>query len=349
MRSEMECKYSIIIPIYKVEKYLEKCIESTINQTFNNFEVILVDDGSPDLCPDICDKYQNKDKRIHVIHKENGGLVSARNAGLKRATGKYICYLDGDDWISEDLLEILDQDAVRPYNPDMVIFDAKKVFHDREVLIHSGGSEGYYDKDRLEKEVYPYMMYDCRKSFCHGLIFPTAWNKIYNREFLLKHYCRDERIRMGEDNAFIFECLYFADSVCFINKPLYYYNQLNETSFIHSYDADRFKNNEFLCEYIEKRIKGKSPVLDSQINAFRAYWCMMAVFQEIKCERQIAEAAKHIKNEIENMHTVDCIDIKSLPKTAKLYIFFLQKKQYLLIILLTWIVQKLRRKENGHA
>lgn len=342
----MEYKYSIIIPIYKVEKYLKKCIESVINQSFKNFEVILVDDGSPDLCPSICDEYQKKDQRIRVIHKENGGLVSARNTGLKNAVGKYICYVDGDDWISEDFLKTLEQDAISIYSPDMVIFDAKKVFDDREVIIHSGGSDGYYNKSRLEEEVYPYMMYDCRKSFCHGLIFPTAWNKIYNREFLLEHYCRDERIKMGEDNAFVFECLYFADSVCFVNKSLYYYNQLNETSFIHRYDADRFKNNEFLCEYIENRLKGKNAVLDNQINAFRAYWCMMAVFQEIKCGKHILESARHIKKEIEEMHTVVNINLKSLPRTAKLYIFFLKKKQYFLVILLTWVVQRLRTREK---
>ena len=96
-----------LIKIYKVEKYLNKCIDSILKQTFQDFELILVDDGSPDKCPKICDEYAKKDKRVRVIHKENAGLVAARNTGIKEAKGDYICYVDGDDWISENLLQIV--------------------------------------------------------------------------------------------------------------------------------------------------------------------------------------------------------------------------------------------------
>ena len=96
---------SIVIPVYKVELYLEKCIESIINQTYKNLEIIIVDDGSPDNCPQICDEYSKKDKRIKVIHKENGGLSDARNAGIDIATGKYIAFVDSDDYVSDDYVE----------------------------------------------------------------------------------------------------------------------------------------------------------------------------------------------------------------------------------------------------
>ena len=98
----MSTTFSVIVPIYKVEKYLNKCIDSILKQTFQDFELILVDDGSPDKCPKICDEYAKKDKRVRVIHKENAGLVAARNTGIKEAKGDYICYVDGDDWISEN-------------------------------------------------------------------------------------------------------------------------------------------------------------------------------------------------------------------------------------------------------
>lgn len=90
---------SVVVPIYKIDRYLGVCIESVLNQTYTNLEIILVDDGSPDRCPEICDLYAKKDTRIKVIHKRNGGLVSARKAGILSATGKYIGYVDGDDWI----------------------------------------------------------------------------------------------------------------------------------------------------------------------------------------------------------------------------------------------------------
>ena len=98
---------TIVIPIYKVEKYLDKCIKSVINQTYKNLEIILVDDGSPDNCPKKCDEYEKKDTRIKVIHKENGGLSDARNAGIDIAKGKYITFIDSDDYVSEDYVEYM--------------------------------------------------------------------------------------------------------------------------------------------------------------------------------------------------------------------------------------------------
>ena len=96
--------FSVIVPVYKVEEYLPACIESVLNQTFTDFELILVDDGSPDTCPQICEEYAKKDKRIKVLHKQNGGLASARRAGIKVATGDYVFNLDSDDLIEEDTL-----------------------------------------------------------------------------------------------------------------------------------------------------------------------------------------------------------------------------------------------------
>ena len=97
-------KVSAIVPVYNVEKYIYRCVDSILNQTFSDFELILVDDGSPDNCPQICDEYAKKDSRIKVIHKENGGLSSARNAGLDIASGEWISFIDSDDWIHKDYL-----------------------------------------------------------------------------------------------------------------------------------------------------------------------------------------------------------------------------------------------------
>ena len=96
---------SVVLPIYKVEKYLNRCIESVVNQTYSNLEIILVDDGSPDSCPNMCDEWKKKDSRIVVIHKENGGLGEARNSGISAANGKYICFFDSDDYVSNETIE----------------------------------------------------------------------------------------------------------------------------------------------------------------------------------------------------------------------------------------------------
>ena len=116
----MQPKISVIIPVYKVEKYLDRCVNSVLNQTLKDIEVILIDDGSPDGCPAMCEEYKKKDNRVRVIHKENGGLGYARNSGLEIATGEYIAFVDSDDFIEEDMYESLYSDAIK-YNADVVL------------------------------------------------------------------------------------------------------------------------------------------------------------------------------------------------------------------------------------
>lgn len=330
--------FSVIVPIYNVEKYIRKCIDSILNQTYSDFELILVDDGSPDNCPQICDEYQKQDDRIRVIHKENGGLVSARNIGVNSATGEYICYVDGDDWIEKNLLKTLYDKAISKYKPDMVVFGAKRVYEGNESIILSGLPEKIYHKNDLESLLYPYMMYDNTKPFCSGRIFPVAWNKLYKRELISKHYCLDTRIRMGEDNAFIFECLYYSNSVFFCDDILYCYNQMNTESMVHTYDATRFDNNLYLTDYISDRMADKSAVIDEQINAFKAYWLIMAVFHEIKSGISIRVAKKHIKNGIEKTGIAKKIHFAGLPITAKCFVFLLKARLYVFALLAAKIV-----------
>ena len=127
---------SIIVPVYRTEKYLDRCVESIVNQTYKNLEIILVDDGSPDDCPKMCDEWAKKDKRIKVIHKENGGVSSARNIGIKSAKGKYIGFVDSDDYIEKEMYESLIDVLNKNKNLDYIycdIYDAEKINnHSRE-------------------------------------------------------------------------------------------------------------------------------------------------------------------------------------------------------------------------
>lgn len=340
----MNNMFSVIVPIYKVEKYLKKCVDSILAQTYTDFELILVDDGSPDNCPAICDDYKDKDNRVMVIHKDNGGLVSARNTGLLAAKGEYICYVDGDDWIAKDLLKTVFEKGIESYKPDMVVYGAVRQFENEHINIPNDIEEGIYNKEKLQKDIYPYMMYDNRKSFCNGLIFPVAWNKVYKRELLVKHYCKDERIRMGEDNAFVFECVYEAENIYFCQDILYYYNQLNNGSMTNNYDENRFENNQYLTEYIENRMGGKDEVMDGQINAFKAYWLIMAVFHEMKCGKTISRGRKHIKEKIKKTKVTSGIAIKGLPVTAKGFLILLKMHMYSVALLGAKIISK---KDKG--
>ena len=150
--------FSVIVPIYNIEKYLSRCIDSVLSQTFADFELILVDDGSPDNCPKICDEYAKKDPRIKVVHKENGGLVSARQAGLSIADGDYIFNLDGDDAITPDAL-ISAYQIIKDTKADMVSFSYRIYTNDKlGEVVEDLAEEGLYDKKRLEKEIYPNLL-----------------------------------------------------------------------------------------------------------------------------------------------------------------------------------------------
>lgn len=334
--------FSVIVPIYKVEKYLEKCIQSIVNQDYTDFELILVNDGSPDACPKICRAYAEKDSRIHVVNKENGGLVSARNAGLMVAKGDYILYVDGDDWIVQGTLKTIWNRAITNKNPDMIVFNMTRIFNNREEKDPCYVSEGLYEGDRLRNEIYPYMMYDSRKPFYHGLLFPSCGGKVVNRKILLQHYCKNENIRMGEDNAFIFECMLFSKAVYFLTEHFYIYNQLNEESIRHCYDPMRLDNNKLLTDYITKHLYGINITVDKQINVFKAYWLIMAIFHEVKNRRPVLGAAKHIKEGIRKYRILEDIDISKLPMEAKIYMKLLQMELYMGAIWVASAIELLR-------
>lgn len=224
---------SIIVPIYKVEKYLDECIKSIINQTYSDLEIILVDDGSPDGCPDICDKYANADGRIKVIHKENGGLVSARKAGLNAATAEYVCFVDGDDWIEPDMYSLI-ADEIEKNHADCVItqfyFDYPGKAEKSEYKLN----KPFYSRSEIENEIFPTMLFD--NSYYRFGIFPCCWTKVFKRELLQKHLmATDDRIRIGEDIAFTYPCLMECNSISFIDKALYHY-RLNPDSMTNAYD-----------------------------------------------------------------------------------------------------------------
>lgn len=173
---------SVIIPVYKVEKYLDKCVESVVGQTYSDLEIILVDDGSPDGCPAMCDAWAEKDERIKVIHKPNGGLSSARNAGLVKASGEYVFFLDSDDTISANCIEVL-ADAVRHDNSDICIANVaridengkpiKALLFDSDMLL----SKDDVFEDIAQKGLFAYVI-SCgrlyRRNLFDGISFPEG-------------------------------------------------------------------------------------------------------------------------------------------------------------------------------
>ncbi|MEG1637879.1 MAG: glycosyltransferase, partial [Cellulosilyticaceae bacterium] len=204
----MNPKISIIVPVYKVEQYLHKCIDSILAQTFTNFELILVDDGSPDQCGEICEEYARKDDRIVVIHKENGGLSSARNAGLDRAKGDYIGFVDSDDYIESDMYEILYNSCVKYQceiaNCSSIIYFPHKTVSNGEhqILIHT--------KEEAMKNMLLSKFYD-----------EVVWVKLFKKDVIGD--IRFPEGRIYEDTAFTYKVIDRCEKYCFVGEAKYHY------------------------------------------------------------------------------------------------------------------------------
>lgn len=211
--------FSVIVPIYRVECYLEQCIESVLHQTFPDFELILVDDGSPDRCPQICDEYAAKDPRVKVIHKENGGLVSARIAGAEAAVGSFVACVDGDDWIADNYLQLF-HDAILQYDPD--ILSCGDIETDGEHCVPKDPNYPckLYTKEAIRKELFPFLLENSKGECFSG---PVS-GKVFRRAL----YVRNQKevphgISIGEDAACTKLCLCEADSFYQIGCCCYYY------------------------------------------------------------------------------------------------------------------------------
>lgn len=214
-------KISVVVAVYNIEAYIGKCISSILAQTYRDFELILVDDGSTDGSSELCDIYGQQDSRITVIHKDNGGLVSARKAGLEAAQGEYIGFVDGDDWIEPQMYEHLIALA-EENKADMVLGGSTEDVGGQSINKINRFEPGVYDKERLQKEIYPHML--CVEDFfCMG-IQPYIWNKLMRRDLAYAHIMTiDDRIRVGEDVAAVMPMLLMADKVVISDRCDYHY------------------------------------------------------------------------------------------------------------------------------
>ena len=216
---------SVVVPIYNIERYLKNCIDSILNQDFSDMEVILVDDGSTDGCPGICDQYAKDDKRVKVIHKPNGGLVSARKAGALAATGKYIATVDGDDGVTENFFEEVNN-VIREHKPDIIMFDPVEIRGEQITEKHSFLREGLYDKQQIEKELFPFLIEDKMSRY----IAPSQNYMVILRSiYMLCEMPIDERIKIGEDGVCTKPAICRANSLYVLHKCLSIYN-INQDS-----------------------------------------------------------------------------------------------------------------------
>lgn len=215
---------SVIVPVYNGERYLEQCIDSIIGQAYNNLEIILVDDGSVDSSGAICDKYAAKDSRVVAVHKSNGGLVSARKAGLLQSHGTYIAYVDQDDWIDCGMYMDMYENGIR-HEAQLVITGSVREFPDGRSTEEMPAVEaGIYKGKDIQEKIWP-VLCDTSAFFIYGFSL-TVWRYLYKRELLLENQMQvDDRIFLGEDYACVFPAYLSLQSFAVVQGRYYHYRQ----------------------------------------------------------------------------------------------------------------------------
>ena len=336
-------QFTVIVPIYKVEAYLERCVDSILAQTFPDFEVILVDDGSPDGCPQICDAYEKKDGRVRVIHKPNGGLVSARNAGIFAAKGDYITYVDGDDWAKPNLLQFVHDRIAESKAPvDMIVFAAENVYADHRDTFKNNVPEGWYNRERLEKEIFPYLLSNRKNGFKIGtMIQGHVWNKPCRRELQQEYYVRDERIRMFTDVPMTYEILLNCQNIYICNEPLYLYNQMNTGSILAMGKMNYLtKSFSYLVSYMQSRMRGYGASMDQQLNDYPVHLIIRNAIWEINKKQPFRQAVKNIKNGLRESGMLQYVKLKGLPRNPKIMVLLFKLHLYTPAMLLCAVKAK---------
>lgn len=240
-------KISVIVPIYKAEKFIERCVNSILNQTYRNIELILVDDGSPDLCPRICDQYAANDSRVRVLHKENGGVSSARNAGLDIARGEYIAFVDSDDYLEPCMYEMM-LDKALSYECDVVMCDCMKDGIECSEMYSHNIRAGFYNHEQLEEEYYPHLL------MMEDVEYPATISNyllLWKSTLNVPEMRYEPGIRYSEDLLFGAKLMCRAKSFYYMKGAAYYHYVLNPESASHTYVPDKWNDYKILHERIK--------------------------------------------------------------------------------------------------
>lgn len=263
---------SVIVPLYNAETYLPQSLDSILSQTFTDFELLLIDDGSTDSSPAICERYAAQDDRIRIYHKENGGLVSARQYGFPLAQGEYVTFVDSDDWIVPSMYEKMCT-AAKDNDADMVCCGCTAVTPSKNIERRDFCAPGVYDKEGLKKHVYPQMLY--HGSFFHYGVSPQFWNKLFRRSLLEKHLFQVPlSVKLGEDALVSYSCLLDAETVFFLDECCYYYRS-NGSSITHRMDKKRLSENHTLFDTFDQITP--HACMERQLQFFYAYQCLLTL------------------------------------------------------------------------
>lgn len=334
MENKEENLVSVIIPVYNVEKYLPKCLDTVINQTYKNLEIILVDDGSPDNSGKICDEYAGKDSRIKVIHKENGGVSSARNVGINTTKGNWIAFIDSDDWIEENYVEELLKNTSKDI--DIVQCGYNRVVENKKEQINCDGN----DKIKNQEE---FLTCCLNPQTAYGLC-----NMKIIRSDIVKDVRFNEKIVVCEDALFNIEISKNMNNFKIIKKPLYNY-RINQNSVVKKYDKkypDKYeKALNIIANYLKINYDENDEIKKNYYN-FSAYHLMLIAvnycYNPENNEKNKRRLLKNICNRDVFANALKKCNYNDISLTRKITLWTLKNKFYFL----TGIICKIRQNQN---
>ena len=336
--------FSVIVPIYNIEKYLRRCIDSVLSQSFTDYELILVDDGSPDNCPVICDDYAKRDARIKVIHKENGGLVSARQAGISVAVGEYVFHLDGDDAICVDALESAYR-IINEMHPDIVSFSYRRCENgDPGDVVDDLVDEGLYNKSDIMEKICPKLLSDENMNN----LFYFLWGKAIKRDLATKHQMNVNRaISLGEDLSCSVPCYLDAESVYMSRKVVYLYTIRND-SLTTSFKVSQVTQIADVIVGLRALEMEKPKEFDAQIARYSCFMCFVILasaaegghFSALKELRRLILNSLHME-EIRKAH------FSNITVKTRISVFLMKRKMFRSAFYFLFICKQIKSLRGG--
>lgn len=317
---------SVIVPIYNVEKYLEKCVNSILKQTYVNLEIILVNDGSPDRCPEICEKLKKSDARIKVIHQKNGGLSRARNTGIDSAIGKYLVFVDSDDTIEPELVEKLYR-CVKKYGVKMAVCGRKYVFEDGKTVnkVPCGIEEIFDFKDAI-REMNKFFLFDM-----------SATSKIFTKELFSN--IRFPEGKLSEDYFIMYKLIDLSQKVAYISDPLYNYLQrTNSISRNTKINHDFIEAAKVQMDYLDDKYPDLKQISHTAFASANLTVYDFYIKNKVKCPTEKKEEFRN--NILNNMNYIESNETLSIEKKVQFKLFV---KSFLIYDIIFKLYRRIRR------
>lgn len=352
---ELSVLVSIIVPVYNVEDYLEKCVHSLQEQTYKNIEIILIDDGSPDHCPQICENLASVDSRIKAVHKVNGGLSSARRAGISVALGDYIMFVDGDDWIDNHTIQCCVEVAMKN-QADCVLFSYVREYEGRSLPNPLFERDYQFNSEESEDKIHRRLIGPMQEELHHPQKldnFSSVCMKLYRTDVAKRGRIVSERVvGSSEDTIFNLYALDGCKNISYINLCFYHYRKTNVQSLTSQYKSDLVDKWDKLYEFFEEYIStaGNS---DIYIEAFLnrvACGVIGLGLNEINAPKSFIQKSKSLKAILQRslyQEALKRLNIGACPMHWKLFFALCKTKSCLLLTALLTVINQLRSKIAG--